>query len=89
MGYSRKEQFLRLFEACGALNELQALVHFVVVFKEGVALSDLLKAVLEWSEEQFVLNIGVRFEQILKQGGERFDFANGFEVGDRSFDMIE
>ena len=84
-----QQQPLGLLEPRGLLNEAQGAIHLEMLLDKGVALANLLEAMLKRPQEQGVLNIRVRFEHGFDHRRQGFDFAQRLQFWSHGFEMIE
>ena len=60
--YGREQQLPGFLEILGLLHVFQVLVNLLVFLQEGVALSELLKSMLQRPDKQLVLRVRMRLQ---------------------------
>jgi hypothetical protein len=89
MSHGRKQQLLGLLQTGRLLNELQAMIHFLVFLKERIALANLFETMFQRPHKQTVLGIGMAFKHGLEKSSHDFDFGQSLTGWRLSLDLIE
>lgn len=88
-GDGAEQELFREFELSGFADGGKCFFDDFVLVMKRLALTDLLEAMLQWFDEQFILGLRVRRHDFLGERGEGFNFGDSLEFGDDGFDVVE
>jgi hypothetical protein len=84
-----EEEFSGGFEVPLGERIFEAGIDFDVFVVKAFLLTELGEAMFEWGDDEFVLDLGMGFEDGLEESREEMDFGDGLGGGEDGFDMIE